>query len=150
VRVPAKTAFTKAQIALEKAVAKNPRDPGAEVALGKVYVMSDHLPRQLRISKKRENSSRTSLCICQPRARLRRRGNAIEANEALRISGEAESGTSRENQFGTWGSKAAFGTRIEQPGAATRTETKRQFVVISFQCAGTDGRPSRCLLTATI
>ena len=37
------TEFTEAQIALEKAVAKHPRDPGAQVSLGKLYLMSDRL-----------------------------------------------------------------------------------------------------------
>jgi len=117
---PGETAFTEAQIALEKAVAKNPRDPGAEVALGKVYVMSDRLAEAIaHLEKARELEPDNPSVYANLAHAYRRRGNAIEANEALRILAKLNQAQAERISSAPGDRKAAYGEqRIEQPGAA--------------------------------
>ncbi len=117
---PGETGFTEAQIALEKAVAKNPRDPGAEVALGKVYVMSDRLAEAIaHLEKARELEPDNPSVYVNLAHAYRRRGNAIEANEALRILAKLNQAQAERISSAPGDRKAAYGEqRIEQEGAA--------------------------------
>ncbi len=120
---PGETGFAEAQLALEKAVAKNPRDPSAEISLGRVYLMADRLPEAIaHLEKARDLKPDNPSVYANLANAYRRRGNTKEAGEALEI-------LSKLNQAQAERISSAPGDRK-----------------ISFRFVGTDGRQFRCPL----
>ncbi len=113
---PGEIGFTEAQIALEKAVAQNPRDPGAEVSLGKIYLMADRLPEAIaHLERARELKPDNPSVYANLATAYRRRGNATEANEALQILAKLNQAQAERISSAPGDRKAAYGEqRIEK------------------------------------
>ncbi len=117
---PGEAGFAEAQIALEKAVAKNPRDPGAEISLGKVYLMSDRLPEAIaHLEKARDLKPDNPSVYANLANAYRRRGDTKETGKALETLAKLNQAQAERISSAPGDRKAAYGEqRIEQEGAA--------------------------------
>jgi len=117
---PGESGFTEAQIALEKAVAQNPRDQGAELSLGKIYLMADRLPEAIaHLEKARDLKPDNPSVYANLANAYRRRGSAVQADEALEILAKLNQAQAERISSAPGDRKAAYGEqRIEQEGAA--------------------------------
>jgi tetratricopeptide (TPR) repeat protein len=117
---PGESGFTEAQTALEKAVAQNPPDPGAEVSLGKIYLMADRLSEAIaHLETARELKPDNPSVYANLATAYRRRGDTKEAGEALEILSKLNQAQAERISSAPGDRKAAYGEqRIEQEGAA--------------------------------
>jgi tetratricopeptide (TPR) repeat protein len=116
---PGESGFTEAQIALEKAVAKNPRDPGAEVSLGKVYLMSDRLPEAIaHLERARElDPDQTSIYANLAKA-YQKLGDLQRAEDALATLSKLNQAQAERISSAPGDRKAAYGGHgVEQESA---------------------------------
>jgi tetratricopeptide (TPR) repeat protein len=116
---PGEIGFTEAQIALERAVAQNPRDPGAQVSLGKIYLMADRLPEAIaHLERAKELKPDNPSVYANLATAYRRRGNATEANEALQILAKLNQAQAERISSAPGDRKATYGEqRIEKETA---------------------------------
>lgn len=112
---PGETGFTDAQNSLEKAAAKSPRDPGAKLALGKLYLMGDRLADAItHLEKARELQPDNPAVYASLAKAYRRRGNTKEASAALETLAKLNQAQAERISAAPGDRKAAYGERSDE------------------------------------
>jgi tetratricopeptide (TPR) repeat protein len=117
---PGEIGFTEAQVALEKAVAKNPRDPGSEVSLGKLYLMVNRLAEAIAYLERARELEPGNVSVYANLAKAyQRHGDVQQAQEALATLAKLNQTQAERINAAPGDRKVAYGERgAEQEDAA--------------------------------